>query len=163
MRARTSCLTTLRWRSLARFRRPFHARLAKASAAPVAPLLSIGSPLLDTRQNICSRWEAVNYALSSISGNHVSIYCVELYGGTFALEWLPYINSQSTNPAWLKAQCKANDTSLARADFVAGACGIRRPFRFLRPVTSKSYPCPRPAVEADRGTPKTLPYADPPA
>src|SRR6266542_2158325 len=64
--------------------------------------VTFDSPLLETRQNICSRWEAVNYALSSISGNHVSIYCVELYGGTFALEWLPYINSQSTNPALLK-------------------------------------------------------------
>src|SRR6266542_512820 len=39
---------------------------------------AIGSPLLDARQNICSRWEAVNYALSSISGNHVSIYCLDL-------------------------------------------------------------------------------------
>src|SRR6266567_5171401 len=83
MRARTSCLTTLRWRSLARFRRPFHARLAKASAAPVAPLLSIGSPLLDTRQNICSRCEAVNNALSSISRESCIEDCVELKGGTF--------------------------------------------------------------------------------
>src|SRR6266498_6169312 len=100
MRARTSCLTTLRWRSLARFRRPFHARLAKASTAPVAPLLSIGSPLLDTRQNISSRWEMVNNAYRASQGNHVSVHCVELKGGTFALEWLPYINNQSTTPAW---------------------------------------------------------------
>jgi hypothetical protein len=46
--------------------------------------------------------EAVNIALSSIPGNQVSIHCVELGAETFALEWLPYINKQLTNAAWLK-------------------------------------------------------------
>jgi hypothetical protein len=57
---------------------------------------------LETRQNICSRWEAANNALSSISGESCIAPLREFKGGTFALEWLPYITNQSTNPAWLK-------------------------------------------------------------
>ena len=34
---------------------------------------------------------AINDVLSTIPGNQVSIRCVELGGGTYALEWLPYI------------------------------------------------------------------------
>jgi len=64
--------------------------------------VTFDSPLLETRQHICSRCEAVNNALSSISGESCIEDCVELKGGTLALEWLPYINNHSTNPAWLK-------------------------------------------------------------
>jgi hypothetical protein len=46
--------------------------------------------------------EAVNIVLSSIPGNQVSMRCVELGGGMFALEWLPYIKKQLTNPARVK-------------------------------------------------------------
>src|ERR1700674_820177 len=45
--------------------------------------------------------EAVNVALSSLPGNQVSLHCVELAGGTFTLEWLPYIKSRSANVSWL--------------------------------------------------------------
>jgi hypothetical protein len=46
--------------------------------------------------------EAVNIALSSIPGNQVSIHCVEIAGGTFALEWLPYIKRQLANAGRLR-------------------------------------------------------------
>jgi hypothetical protein len=46
--------------------------------------------------------EAVNVALSSIPGNHVSIHCVEIAGGTFAVEWLPYIEGQLANAGRLR-------------------------------------------------------------
>ena len=38
----------------------FPCKARQGFSRPGAPLLSTGSPLLDTRQNICSRWEAVN-------------------------------------------------------------------------------------------------------
>jgi hypothetical protein len=46
--------------------------------------------------------EAVNFALSSIPGNRVSIHCVELADETFALEWLPYIKRQLTDAGRLR-------------------------------------------------------------
>src|SRR6266496_2795063 len=101
MRARTSCLTMLRWRSPARFRRPFHARLAKASAVSGAPLLSICRSSRPGKTYAVGARRLIN-ALSSISRESCIEDCVELKGGTFALGWLPYINTHSTNPAWLK-------------------------------------------------------------
>jgi len=41
-----------------------------------------------TRQHLV---EAVNVALSSMPGNRLSLRCVELAGGTYAIEWLPYV------------------------------------------------------------------------
>jgi hypothetical protein len=38
--------------------------------------------------------EALNIALSCIPGNQVSIRCVELVGGAFALDWLPYVKGR---------------------------------------------------------------------
>src|SRR2546428_9814628 len=43
--------------------------------------------------------EAVNVALSSIPGNQVSIRCVELAGGTYAVEWLPYVKLRPAKAA----------------------------------------------------------------
>ena len=47
--------------------------------------------------------EAVNIALSSIPGNRVSIHCVEIAGGTFAFECLPYIKGQLANASRLRS------------------------------------------------------------
>jgi hypothetical protein len=46
--------------------------------------------------------EAVNLALSSIPGNQVSIHCAEITGGTFAVEWLPYVKVQSAHAGRLR-------------------------------------------------------------
>jgi len=46
--------------------------------------------------------EAVNVALSSIPGNQVSIHCAEITGGTFAVEWLPYVKVQPANAGRLR-------------------------------------------------------------
>ena len=45
--------------------------------------------------------EAVNVALSSVPGNQVSIRCVELAGGTYAVEWLPYVKLRPAKAARL--------------------------------------------------------------
>ena len=45
--------------------------------------------------------EAVNVALSSIPGSQVSIRCVELGGGAYALEWLPYVKPRPVKAARL--------------------------------------------------------------
>ena len=47
--------------------------------------------------------EALNVALSSIPGNQVSMHCVEIAGGTFVLEWLPYIKRQLANAGRLRS------------------------------------------------------------
>jgi hypothetical protein len=46
--------------------------------------------------------EAVNVGLSSIPGNQVSIHCIEIAGGTFAIEWLPYTKGQLANAGRLR-------------------------------------------------------------
>jgi len=46
--------------------------------------------------------ESVNVTLSSIPGNQVSIHCAEIAGGTFAVEWLPYVKVQPANAGRLR-------------------------------------------------------------
>jgi hypothetical protein len=51
-----------------------------------------------TRQRLA---KVVNDALSTIPGNQVSIRCVELSGGSYAIEWLPYMKAWAAKAGWL--------------------------------------------------------------
>jgi hypothetical protein len=39
-------------------------------------------------------FEAVSVALSAIPGNQLSVRCVELADGAYAIEWLPHVNER---------------------------------------------------------------------
>jgi hypothetical protein len=44
--------------------------------------------------------EAVNVALSAIPGNRLSVRCVELADGIYAIEWLPYVKEWQVKKEW---------------------------------------------------------------
>jgi hypothetical protein len=47
-------------------------------------------------------FEAVNVALSTIPGNQLSVRCVELADGGYAVEWLPYVKEWATTAGKLE-------------------------------------------------------------
>src|SRR5262245_5459532 len=44
-------------------------------------------------------FEAINVALSTLPGNNLSVRCVQLGLGSYAIQWLPYVKSVTAGSA----------------------------------------------------------------